>query len=266
MITAGIDVGTRFVKVCLTDGNIILGSSFNEIKRDIEKVVKDTFADALKSGGIKKREVKKTISTGYGAHLVRMAEYPIHDPACIARAAHTLNPTIKTVIDIGALFIRIISINENGFSDAHYENDLCAAGSGKFLEVIANVLEIPFSQISEYCLKAENPYVISSSCAVFAESEIISQINSGANSSDIIAGVVESIVHKATSLLGKSGILEKISLTGGVAKIPAFANALKKSTGKEIVFLPIDPQMMSAYGAALLAQGNTPTRRLLKSG
>jgi predicted CoA-substrate-specific enzyme activase len=210
---------------------------------------------------MKKRKIHKFIATGYGGHLVRKAAYTLKDSACIARGAWFQDRRIKTVIDAGGLFIKVITIDESGFLEQGYENEKCAAGSGRFLEMIAESIDIPFSEISQYASQSLNPYVSTSTCAVFAESDIITQINTGRHGGDIIAGVINSIAAKTASLVQGADARGPMTLTGGLAKVSHFRNELIRRLGHEIVDCSIDPRLLPAYGAAILAQGAELNRR-----
>lgn len=253
MITAGFDIGTRFAKVCIVDGHTILGFSTGMIGRNIDTILKTIYKKALDRSGIKKRSVKKIIATGFGSELVK-AKYTVTESSCLARAVYTLNPKIRTVIDIGGLFINIITIGRNGLSEDSITNDKCAAGSGKFLEMIADVVEIPFTAISEYAQKSTRPYEIASSCAVFAESEVIGQLNDGMNSYDILAGVINSIVSRTITLIEQTNTDGEIVLIGGISKIDIFKKKFEEQLSLNISSLPLDSQIVAAYGAALLAR------------
>lgn len=257
MITAGFDIGTRFHKICLVEDRRIIASSCREAGNDPGREIRSAYLDLLGSAGLKPRSVKKSITTGHGAGLVRFAAYELPEAACIARAVSSANASIRTVIDVGALFIRIVSIDENGFLDDSTVNDPCAAGSGKFLELVSEALEIPFEDISRRASLSRRPYAVTSACAVFAESEVISQLNAGTPGEDIMAGVVQSIVSKVATLLVKAGAPEsgQTALTGGVSELPLFREELARSSGRELTALPLDPRIVPACGAALLAQG-----------
>ena len=160
MITAGVDVGTRFLKVCLVEGTTPLGHSCYEMDRKFSGLYKKAIEEAIEMARafrglrIKKKMIKKTISTGYGSNLVKNAEYSLNEPVCIARGAFSLNSNIRTIVDAGGLFIRVATVDENGFLVDDYVNEKCAAGSGKFLEMIADLLLRKhircFECISEY--------------------------------------------------------------------------------------------------------------------
>jgi len=263
MLTAGIDVGTRFIKVAITDGSIMIGSSCMELAADFRGILKSCFQEALTSAGnysstrVRKRHVKKIIATGYGAHLVKQAAYTIDEQFCLARAARILSPSTDTVIDSGGLFIRVVTVNDNGFPMESHVNERCAAGSGRFLEMIASAMNISIHEVSGIASNSKNPYNIVNSCAVFAESDVISQVNAGTCGEDIIAGVINVITSKTITLLESVDAGDEIVLAGGLAKIPAYISSLAHYSKKDINLISIDPQMPAAFGAALTAQGKT---------
>jgi len=260
MITAGFDIGTRAFKICLVEDTRLMAGVCRLADRNLEQSIRHAYKQLLEDQGIHKRHVKKVIATGYGADLVDIAAYELSEPACLARAAYQLDRELDTLIDIGALFIRIVKIDENGYLEDSDVNEPCAAGSGKFLELAAEALAVPFEDISAIAARSLTPYTITSTCAVFAESEIISQINAGVSCEDILAGVLDALVFKVQALLGKTGAIgSKLALTGGVANVPGVRVKLAAVLGKDVIALPLDPQLVPAYGAALLAQG--PLRR-----
>ena len=165
-----------------------------------------------------------------------------------------MNNKIRTVIDIGGLFINIVTNDENGRLVDALSNDQCAAGSGKFLEMTSEATEIPLSAISSNFLTSRKPYTIKSSCAIFAESEMISRINEGHDGNDIMASVVYSIASRAVTLLEKINAPDDVTLIGGVSKIGGLELILQELSSRKISALPADPQIISALGAALLAQ------------
>jgi len=261
MITAGFDIGTRVCKICLVEDARLLASVCRLADRDLDQSIGRWYKQMLAGLGLRRRQVKKAIATGYGANLVSQAVYELSEPACLARAAYELDPGITTLIDIGALFIRIVKIDENGFLEDSDVNEPCAAGSGKFLELVADALDVPFDQISVIARRSRKPYAITSTCAVFAESEIISHINAGVASEDILAGALDALTNKVLALLGKAGdIGSRLILSGGVAKIAALHERLSAALGKDLIMPGMDPQLLPAYGAALLAQGRARRR------
>ena len=251
MISMGYDVGTRFVKACVTKDNHLEGFSIIESGGDIAGKLTHVTKSALKAAGISKWKVKSRVATGYGASMVKKAAFVATEENCIAKAAFSLDKDIKTVVDTGALFINVATLNGNGTLDDHTQNDKCAAGSGKFLEILSSAMGIALSSISEKALESKTPYKLTNSCAVFSESEVITQVNAGTNSSDIVAGIIHSIASKIGTLVNKVDAEDKLAAVGGVAKIEAFRHILGEELDREIVTLPIDSQIAAAYGAAL---------------
>jgi len=265
-MSIGYDIGTRFVKTCIVENEKIIGASVQEAGRSIDKAI-DTARDAaLQMAGKKRRKIKGSATTGFGGNMVKRANFRVNIESCLAKAGYHLNQEVRTVIDIGGLFIHVVTIGKNGRLTDSCKNEICAAGSGKFLELVSSAVELPMSSISESALTSSTPYELGSSCAVFAESEVISQVNAGRNSSDIIAGVIHSIAAKVATLTNRVDAKDKIAIAGGVAKIDALRNILATVLDKEIVPLPIDDQLLAAYGAALLATEKSAAkpRRFLK--
>jgi (R)-2-hydroxyacyl-CoA dehydratese activating ATPase len=261
MITAGVDVGTRFIKVCVTDGESLCGSACAEMGPHFDAIVRSLLKESRLQAQAGRWEIKKIIATGFGGHLVRKAAYTLGEAACNARAAFFYNRDVRTVIDMGGLFITVSTIDENGFLETTHVNERCAAGSGKFLEMVAEAVGVPFTMISSLASQSRQPYSFSSNCAVFAESEIISQVNAGMKSSDVLAGVIRAVASKAASLIDGAGAKDSIALVGGLAKIPAVGDILTELTGRKMVTLPIDGQLVAAFGAALIAQGKNLRKR-----
>ncbi len=262
MITAGIDVGTRFLKICLVEDARLLGYACREMDRRFDRLYRHAFREALdlaataRGKKIRNRSVKKSVATGYGARLVNKATYRLSEPVCLARGAFSIDNNARTIIDVGGFFIKVVTIDDSGFAEQDYVNERCAAGSGKFLEMVAEAIQIPFEKISAYAEQATEQFMIAGNCAVFAESSVISQVNAGKNKNDVIAGVIDSIASKTTSMFSSADTDSDIILSGGLAKVPAFTARLKKMANLTVKHSDIDPQLMAAYGAAVIAGGN----------
>ena len=255
MITAGFDIGTRVIKACIVDNGRIAGLSKSTLEDRIDRVIKKTYTSALDKAGVKKGRVEKVLATGYCSEMLNGKIQSVSEALCISRAAHFLDKKIRTVIDIGGLSINIITIDDNGHLKDTISNDRCAAGSGKFLEMVSEATEISMSSISSSVITSGRPCSIKSNCAVFAESEVISRINAGHNGNDIIASVLYSIASRAVTLLEKISAPDEMALIGGVSKIGVLRSILEGLVAKKITALPADPQIISAFGAALIAQG-----------
>ncbi|MBN1496046.1 MAG: hypothetical protein JXA07_04710 [Spirochaetes bacterium] len=253
MITLGFDIGTRYIKACVVRDEKIMGYSIRESGRNIREIIDTTREECVHAAGVKKREIKKTVSTGYGASLIHDADRQIGIEQCLSKAAWTLNGYCTSIVDIGGLFIHVIRIDAHGKPADSCENETCASGSGKLLEIISGSMNIPLSSLSETAIRSSNPHFLTSSCAVFAESEIVSLSNQGASKSDLILGILQSIASKVAGYADRVDTGSGMVISGGVAKVDAFKTILGKSMNREISKIPIDPQITGAYGAALIA-------------
>ena len=244
----------------MVESGAMLGSACRQMNGDFKHCYKEAFSEALQiagtNSGIRLRpgSVKKIIATGFGAHLIKKASSFQIEALCIARGIHELDAKVRTVIDAGGLFIRVIIIDDKGFLEQCHINEKCAAGSGKFLEMISEAINVPFESITEYASSSRDPFHLTNSCAVFAESDVISHLNNGRAAADILAGVIDSIAAKTVTLIESAGAEDVIAITGGLSRVRAFVESLKKMSGRDIVTVSIDPQMLSAFGGAILAQ------------
>lgn len=254
MYTLGYDIGTRFIKTCIVKDKKIISTSCLDIGNDLAQSIKNAKKNALSSSDLRNYNIKKTNITGFGAELIKKKGNVVNNALALASSVHLLDKNIRTIVDAGGLFISVININENGKVIGMTEIEKCAAGSGRFLETISGSLELPFCDISESAYKSKVPYEISTGCAVFAESEVISHVNRGGKREDIIAGIIKSIVSKVITSIKRSSAEDKIALVGGVSKIEAFRTMLQDELNREIVLLPVDLQIVGAYGAAILAE------------
>ena len=254
MITAGLDIGTRTAKVVILDDDHVSAFAIRPINDVLSRLSKQVFKSTLQKAGLRRRQVSCIGVTGYGQQQVGFADRSVTTPLCIASAAHHLNKTLRTVIDIGGLITRVILINENGGVSDYVENEKCASGSGRFLEMIAEALELPIENIGPESLNAVRPLTLSGQCVVFAESEVISHVNADEPAADILAGLHRAIAQRVCSLAGKTGFQAPLAVVGGVAKNTGVIHYLEQSLGLGFKPLPVDPQVVAALGAALLAR------------
>jgi (R)-2-hydroxyacyl-CoA dehydratese activating ATPase len=253
MITVGIDVGSITAKaVVIKDGKVVAHkltlTGYNAriaAEKVIDRVIKDM--------GIKFSTIDKIISTGYGRRSVALAHKAVTEITCHAMGAYFLDPAIRSVIDIGGQDSKAISLTDIGGVKDFAMNDKCAAGTGRFLEVMARALEVDLNDFGEFSLKADQPSKISSLCTVFAESEVISLISKGERRSNIIAGIHESIAARVVAMAGRIGLNPPIMMTGGVAKNIGVVKALEHKTGEKVAVSP-NAQITGAIGAALIGQ------------
>jgi predicted CoA-substrate-specific enzyme activase len=193
-----------------------------------------------------------TISTGYGRSLIDFAEKSVTEITCHSIGVHHLNPNIRLLIDVGGQDSKVIRIGENGRPIDFELNDKCSAGTGRFLEVMARVLEVSIDELGPLALQSSSPSTISSTCTVFAESEVVGRIGAGESPKDVAAGAHAAMASKISTLSKRVGVVTPVCVTGGVALNPAFRYYLSKQLGAEL-WMPDSPQLTGALGAALLS-------------
>lgn len=253
MITVGIDVGSITAKAAVVkDGNVI-ADKLILTGYNARHAGENVFDFILKEAGIDRSSVAKIISTGYGRNSVEIADKSVTEITCHAAGARYLNPDVRSVIDIGGQDSKAIALDEKGNVKDFAMNDKCAAGTGRFLEVMAKALEVDLDDFGSFSLSAEQPSKISSLCTVFAESEVISLISKGEKRENIIAGIHEAIAARVAAMASRTGLRPLIMMTGGVARNVGVVKALEKKILQQIEVCP-QSQLTGAIGAALLAQ------------
>lgn len=252
MLAVGIDIGSITTKAAaLLDGRVI-GTSLVFTGYNSADAGKKVFAELLKTAGINDASGIKVVSTGYGRSSLDFSDKAITEITCHAAGAYFLNEKIRFIIDIGGQDSKAILLDEKGKVKNFAMNDKCAAGTGRFLEVMARALEINLDDFGALSLAAQNPAQISSLCTVFAESEVISLISRGAARENIIAGIHESIGSRISALAARVGLAIPLMVTGGVAKNVGLIKALEKALGFKTEVSQY-AQLTGAIGAAVLA-------------
>jgi predicted CoA-substrate-specific enzyme activase len=228
-------------------GTHVILTGYNPLNAGIK-----VFEILLEKMKISKTDVKAIVSTGYGRASVNFADKAITEIICHGTGAYFINSEIRGVIDVGGQDSKAILLDANGQVENFAMNDKCAAGTGRFLEVMANAMEVDLNQLGDIGLKADNPSKISSICTVFAESEVISMIAGQQKRENIIAGIHESAAARVAILATKIKLKEPAVMTGGVAKNKGMVTALEKRLGFNII-VGDSPQENGAIGAAVLA-------------
>lgn len=248
----GIDIGSSSTKCALVDesGNIAAISVIN--KGTGTDAYKDAVQNALETAGITPQNVKFTIATGYGRVNYTDANRQVTEITCHAKGVSFLVPGTRLIIDIGGQDAKVIKLGENGNVENFAMNEKCAAGTGRFLEVMARVLGCDISELAELASGHTEEISISSVCTVFAESEVISRLASGESLANVARGAHISISKRVKGLAGRVGYDKGVTMTGGVALNSDVVDALSKEMGCEITVAP-DCQAAGAIGAALLA-------------
>ena len=257
MIIAGIDIGSTTAKAVLIDEEAkILGYVVGPTGFDRNQSGETVLKKALDEIGKSAQDVDLIASTGYGRRSLKCSQKNLPEIVCHARGTHALYPGVKTIVDIGGQDSKVIEVDEDGIVSRFEMNDKCAAGTGRFLEVLTErLLNIGLDDLGPLALRSSSPCVLSSICTVFAESEIISLLSSGALTCDIAAGMHLAIARRVVNMGRASQIQfeEPVVFTGGVA-----LNAGAKKAFEEILQKPVftieNPQMTGALGVALAAR------------
>jgi len=253
MITMGIDVGSITTKAAVVvDGELKL-SRIGMTGYDANNAAGAVFEQVLDSLKLSRNDIQGIVSTGYGRNSVSFASKAITEITCHAAGAYFINPEIRSVIDIGGQDSKVILLNDNGRVSDFAMNDKCAAGTGRFLEVMARALEIELKHFGEISLESQAPSQISSLCTVFAESEVVSLIAKGEKRENIVAGIHDAIGARVASMAKRIKIMPPVMMTGGVAKNKGLVKALEKRLMQKILIAE-SAQVVGAIGAALLAQ------------
>ena len=262
MFTLGIDVGSASSKaVVLRDGSEIVAQAVVQVGTGTsgpDRVLQEVLALA----GMDLAAIRATIATGYGRFSVPFADKQISEITCHAKGVFFLCPDARTIIDIGGQDVKAIGLDDKGGVQKFFMNDKCAAGTGRFLEVMSRVLEVGQDRMAEYHFKAPAPARVSSTCTVFAESEVISLLSQGVARENIVAGVHQSVASKACALAWRVGVRKDVVMCGGVARNAGVVDAIEKELG-ETVRIVKDPQLSGALGAALLAYNHVKTSEAL---
>ncbi len=254
---AGIDIGSTTSKcVIINEEKEMLTFKLIHTLFDRDKSGKIVFEDALNEVGLKKEDIKYIVSTGYGRRSLSFADDVVPEIIAHGKGTVELYPGTRTIIDIGGQDSKVISIDSNGIIEKFEMNDKCAAGTGRFFEVLTQrLLSIEMDELGPMSLKATNPPAISSMCTIFAESEIISMLSSGILSEDIAMGMSISIVKRIIAM-GKAGQIRfnsPIVFSGGVANNEGVTKAFSDLLNKEVIAIK-NPQNTAALGAAIVAK------------
>ncbi|HWR31195.1 MAG TPA: acyl-CoA dehydratase activase, partial [Negativicutes bacterium] len=253
----GIDIGSRSAKgVLVADGHIYTALTATGLY--MQETAEKIFTNLLKQAGLKRTDIQYIVGTGYGRIALEFEEIPnqiVTEISCHGMGAHFLNAEVRTVIDIGGQDSKAIKIDPTSGRVAEFVmNDKCAAGTGRFLEKIANLLDLEVTEIGDEALKAKKPSLISSQCVVFAESEVISMRAKGEGRADIAAGIHLSVARRVRNLLNRIGIEPGILFSGGVSNNIGMRLAMEELLEAKLVSVKLDTVFAGALGAAVYAQ------------
>ena len=253
MYYLGIDIGSTASKcVVVDDSGEIVGKGLYSSGAGTSGP-RTAIDAALSDAGVAMDDVARSCATGYGRNLLDWADMTLSELSCHAKGAGRLFPTAKTVIDIGGQDAKVLRIGEGGRLENFAMNDKCAAGTGRFLDVMAGVFQCKVSDLQDYDAKSTKVASISSTCTVFAESEVISKLASGEQIADIVAGIHESVAERTAGLAKRVDVAGDVAMTGGVALNAGLRDRLSRKIGHPILVSRL-AQLNGALGAALAAR------------
>ncbi len=253
MIYAGIDIGSRTIKTVVfdTDKQAMAGHALWDQGVDQDGMARAQYADVLKQAGLTPEDMAGIVATGYGRNAIAFADMAITEITCHAAGVCHLHPDSHTIIDIGGEDSKVLHLDDKNRVQDFAMNDRCAAGTGRFLEIVAKRLDGDLASVSRASMDSHAPAPISSMCVVFAETEIIGLLASGASKEDIMAGVQASVASRVHSMVGRHA-RAPFYFTGGVALVPGMAEALSRVLQQPVTVCE-HAQLTGALGAAILA-------------
>lgn len=250
---AGVDVGSTQTKaVIISEQGRVVGRSLIDTGANVVRAAEHAYEQALAAAGLDEREVGFVVGTGYGRYRVTFGDTQVTEISCHGRGAVYMFPGTRTVVDMGGQDTKAIRVKPNGEIADFCMNDKCAAGTGRFLGAAAAALEISIDELGPMALRAERAVKITTTCTVFAESEVLSWVAKGKKMEDILLGIHESIVSRSLGLMRRVGIEREVTFTGGVTRNIGMVKALEGALGYP-VNVSDDSPYMGALGAALFA-------------
>jgi (R)-2-hydroxyacyl-CoA dehydratese activating ATPase len=249
---AGIDIGASFSKAVILGDRKVIAYHILPSGRNYRETSEKVMQAALDKAKLGKQDIALTLATGYGSATVSFANQQVTEISCQAKGIRHLLPSARAIIDVGGQSTKVIKLDEAGRAVDFVVSEKCAAGSGRFLQVIARVLGVPLEEIGPLSLQAKKVVKLTTSCAVFSESEAISRIAEGENKEDILAGVHAAIASKIVSLVERARTDGDCSMTGGGAKDIGLVKAVEEKIACRLM-VPEEPQITAALGAALIA-------------
>ena len=266
MSFAGIDVGSLTAQAVLiedgrtpllkTIGGKIVSKSIR-VKPNPLDSARTVMGQLLEENSLSWGDITYCVSTGYGRDKVQgegLAQENVSEISCHGIGAFTVAPQVRTIIDIGGQDAKVIRVSESGDLVNFVMNDKCAAGTGRFLEVMSRTLGITFEDLGGIALRARGKVELSSRCSIFAETEVLHYLQKGYDKADLAAGTCKSMADRVMALVRRVGWEKEVMMTGGVAKNVAVKAELERMLNLRMFAPHLDPQLMGAYGAAVLAQ------------
>ena len=253
VIVAGVDIGASTAKAVILSNHEVLSFAIRLTGHNVALAGESVLKEALAKKSLSFDALRCIISTGYGRRAVSFAHKALTEIVCHAAGVNSMMPGARTIIDIGGQDSKVIRIDQGGQVMNFVMNDKCAAGTGRFLEVIAGVLDLTITEAGATSLNSKDPCKIGSTCTIFAESEVISLRAEGRSREDLLAGINKAMAHRV-AIMGKSiGFKTDVVFSGGVAKNLGIKKAMEETIGLPVL-VPDEPQIIGALGAAILAE------------
>lgn len=251
---AGIDVGSRTTKACILKDMEIFSSSILDTTANVQLVARRALEVALEKKGIQSGDLSYIVATGYGRVNVPFANTTVTEISCHALGINFICPTVRTILDMGGQDIKVIRCDEEGRVLKFVMNDKCAAGTGRFIERVAHEFNLTLETVADLSLNpSSNPYRVNSYCAVFAIDDALSSVRRGVDLSDVLAGLIDSLVERILYQVQRIGLKREFAICGGIARNKGVVERIRRTLGFDPV-IPFDPQIIGALGAALFAR------------
>jgi (R)-2-hydroxyacyl-CoA dehydratese activating ATPase len=251
----GIDVGSATTKgVILDDAGLIRSYAVIDGESKPKESALQIIEQILNAAGVDRKDCKAIVGTGYGRYSLGFADKTYTELSCDCAGARYINKGIRCIIDIGAQDSKVIKLDMDGGMIDFSLNDKCAAGTGRFLEAMARAMKIPLDEFADMSVQAKKPCLITNTCTVFAESEVVSLVASGMDKADISGGLSKAIANRIGVMAQNMQIGREILFAGGVAKNSGVKKALQEKLGFEFYPSTFNPQILGAIGAAVMAK------------
>lgn len=253
MLVAGVDIGSLTAKAVIVDSatHEILGYALAPTGHLAATAGEHILRQALQEADVSIDNIDRLVTTGYGRASMRATDKRFTEISCLAAGIHHLLPEVRTAVDIGGQDSKVITLDEAGCAEGFALNDRCAAGTGRFLEVMAKALGVEIAQLGRLSIQAEHPAQFSSTCTVFAESELVGMLAEGRSRESIAAGLSRVVAHQVAALMSQLPYRSPFAFVGGVAKNEGVRAAIEELLQTD-VRVPDQPQMVCALGAALM--------------
>jgi (R)-2-hydroxyacyl-CoA dehydratese activating ATPase len=254
MITAGCDIGSLTTKAVILNNTRVLGFAVTRSTFDPVIGATEVMDKVLKDAGLTMKDIGFCVGTGYGRERIPFANKAVSEIACHAKGAKWLMPSVRTIIDVGGQDCKAMHLDAKGNIEKFCTNDKCASGTGRFLEVMAKLIGVELGDLGKLAGEARSPIQLSATCTAWSQAEVICKLNLKVSKADIAAGINNAMAARVAILAKAAGVEKDVCMTGGVAKNVGVLKALEESMDVPMRRLRVDPQIVGALGAAVIAK------------